>query len=85
MLTLNGIAWNGSDCLAQDAINSIAVSHDGQWVVSGSCDSQVRFWDAKTGAVQLILRDRSVRGPFVPAQFTHWAVQSLKSLLFQPT
>jgi len=35
---------------------SVAVSHDGQRVVSGSRDCNVRFWDAKGAGVQCILR-----------------------------
>ena len=37
-------------------MRSVAVSHDGQWVVSGSDDFRVRFWDAKGADVQCILR-----------------------------
>jgi len=29
---------------------SVAVSHDGQWAVSGSKDSSIQFWDAKSAA-----------------------------------
>ncbi|KAJ7832067.1 WD40-repeat-containing domain protein, partial [Mycena olivaceomarginata] len=32
-----------------DYVLSVAVSHDGEWVVSGSKDRGVQFWDAKTG------------------------------------
>ena len=35
---------------------SVAVSHDGQWVVSGSKDRGVQFWDARTAAVQCMLQ-----------------------------
>ena len=45
-----------SDCLAQDRVISVAISHDGQWVVSGSDDYGVRFWDAKTAIPQLTLQ-----------------------------
>jgi hypothetical protein len=37
-------------------VRSVAVSHDHQWVVSGSDDGSVRFWDLRTGEEQLILR-----------------------------
>ena len=40
----------------QDYVQCLAVSHDGQWVVSGSTDGQVRFRDAKTWIVQLVLQ-----------------------------
>jgi len=35
---------------------SVAVSHDGQWVVSGSKDRCVQFWDARTAQMQLSLQ-----------------------------
>jgi len=40
----------------KDYVLSVAVSHDGQWVVSGSKDRGVQFWDAKTAIVQLMLQ-----------------------------
>jgi len=41
---------------------SVAVSHDGQWVVSGSDD--VRFWDAKGAGVQCILQGHQDGGMY---------------------
>lgn len=38
-----------------DAALAVAVSHDGQWIISGSEDCGVRFWDAKTGEVECLL------------------------------
>jgi len=35
---------------------SVAVSRDGQWVVSGSGDGGVQFWDAKSGIAQFMLK-----------------------------
>ena len=35
---------------------SVAVSHDGLWVVSGSKDRGVQFWDARTAIVQCTLQ-----------------------------
>ncbi|KZP33848.1 WD40 repeat-like protein [Athelia psychrophila] len=35
---------------------AVAVSHDGQWVVSGSKDRSVRFWDSRTAIVQCMLQ-----------------------------
>ncbi|KAJ3736615.1 WD40-repeat-containing domain protein [Lentinula guzmanii] len=35
---------------------SVAVSHDGRWVVSGSRDRGVQFWDSKTAVVQSMLQ-----------------------------
>jgi glucose repression regulatory protein TUP1 len=40
----------------QDYVLSVAVSHDGQWVVSGSKDRMVHFWDARSAAVQCTLQ-----------------------------
>lgn len=39
----------------QNYVECLAVSHDGQWVVSGSNYGRVRFRDAKTWIVQLVL------------------------------
>ncbi|KAI0724965.1 WD40-repeat-containing domain protein [Fomitopsis betulina] len=40
----------------KDYVLSVAVSHDGQWVVSGSKDRGVQFWDAKTATAQCMLQ-----------------------------
>ncbi|KAJ6487693.1 chromatin associated protein [Mycena sanguinolenta] len=40
----------------KDYVLSVAVSHDGEYVVSGSKDRGVQFWDAKTGIVQCMLQ-----------------------------
>ncbi|KAG6834924.1 hypothetical protein H0H93_006337 [Arthromyces matolae] len=40
----------------KDYVLSGAVSHDGQWVVSGSKDRTVYFWDADSANVQCVLR-----------------------------
>ena len=36
-------------------VNSVAVSHGGQWVVSGSFDKSVLFWDARNAQAQFAL------------------------------
>ena len=59
-----------TDCLAQDYVLSVAVSHDGQWVVSGSKDRGVQFWDAKTAIVQLMLQGHKNSGPLSPVDPT---------------
>jgi len=51
----------GSQCTMnftghKDYVLSVAVSHDGQWVVSGSKDRSVHFWDAKTAQMQCMLQ-----------------------------
>ena len=45
-------------------MSSVAVSHDGQWVVSRSDDGGVRFWDAKGGDVQCILQGHKSWGMY---------------------
>ncbi|KAJ3715177.1 transcriptional repressor rco-1 [Lentinula raphanica] len=37
------------------AILSVALSHDGRWVASGSKDRTIHFWDSKTAVVQAML------------------------------
>jgi WD40 repeat protein len=32
------------------SVNSVAISRDGKWVVSGSQDHLVKIWNAATGA-----------------------------------
>ena len=41
---------------------SVAVSRDGQWVVSGSKDRTVQFRDARSGVVQCMLRGHRYSG-----------------------
>jgi len=57
---------------AQDFINSVAVSHDGQWVVSGSNDGRVQFWDAKSGIVQLMLQGHKRSSPLSRGRSEHF-------------
>ncbi|KAF8155506.1 WD40-repeat-containing domain protein [Crassisporium funariophilum] len=40
----------------KDYVLSVAVSHDGAWVVSGSKDRGVQFWDSRTAIVQCMLQ-----------------------------
>lgn len=54
-------ADKGSQCTMnftghKDYVLSVAVSHDGQWVVSGSKDRGVQFWDSRTAIVQCMLQ-----------------------------
>ena len=46
----------------KDYVLSVAVSNDGQWVVSGSKDRGVQFWDAKSGQVQCMLQGHKNSG-----------------------
>ena len=41
---------------------SAAVSHDSQWVVSGSFDQCVQFWDLRTGQAHLLLHGHNDSG-----------------------
>lgn len=40
----------------KDYVLSVAVSHDGNWVVSGSKDRGVQFWDARSAQVHALLQ-----------------------------
>ena len=40
----------------QDFVLSVALTPDGQWVMSGSKDRGVQFWDPRTGNAQLMLQ-----------------------------
>src|SRR5690349_15203012 len=42
--------------ILQDFVLSVAVSPDGKWVVSGSKDRGVQFWDPVTANVQFMLQ-----------------------------
>jgi len=63
---LNWLTGDVSNRRAQDRVYSVAVSHDGQWVASGSRDGTVQFWDAKSGIVQLMLKGHTDAGPLSP-------------------
>ena len=41
---------------------SVAVSHDGAWVVSGSKDRGVQFWASRTAIVQCMLQGHKNSG-----------------------
>lgn len=46
----------------QDYVLSVVVSHDGKWVVSGSKDRCVRFWDSHSGTMQFMLQGHKNSG-----------------------
>jgi general transcriptional corepressor TUP1 len=63
----SGVTDKTSQCLMnftghKDYVLSVAVSHDGQWVVSGSKDRGVQFWDAKSAVVQCMLQGHKNSG-----------------------
>jgi general transcriptional corepressor TUP1 len=41
---------------------SLAVSQDGEWIVSGHRDGGVQVWDARTRELQLVLRGHKIYG-----------------------
>ena len=44
---------------------SVAVSHDGAWVVSGSKDRSVQFWDSRSAIAQCVIQGHKNSGEFV--------------------
>ncbi|KAI0657026.1 WD40-repeat-containing domain protein [Cubamyces menziesii] len=57
----SGAGEKGSQCTMnftghKDYVLSVAVSYDGKWVVSGSKDRGVQFWDANTATAQCMLQ-----------------------------
>ena len=51
----------GSTCITnlaghEDLVLGVVISPDGRWVISGSKDRSVIFWDARTGEMQVRLR-----------------------------
>ncbi len=51
--------------MIKDYVLSVAVSHDGQWVVSGSKDRGVQFWDSRSAIVQFMLQGHKNSGKFL--------------------
>jgi len=48
--------------MIKDYVLNVAVSHDGQWVVSCSKDRGVRFWDSRSTIVQFMLKGHKNSG-----------------------
>jgi general transcriptional corepressor TUP1 len=46
----------------KDFVLSVALTPDNQWVMSGSKDRGVQFWDPETGAAQLMLQGHKNSG-----------------------
>ena len=46
----------------KDFVLSVALTPDGQWVMSGSKDRGVQFWDPATGKAQLMLQGHKNSG-----------------------
>jgi hypothetical protein len=51
--------------LAQDFVLSVALTPGGDWVLSGSKDRGVQFWDPQTGDAQLMLQGHKNSGKLV--------------------
>ena len=51
----------------KDYVLSVAISHDGKWVVSGSKDRGVQFWDANTAVAQCMLQGHKNSGRWLLA------------------
>ncbi len=63
----DGSGAKGSQCTMnfaghQDYVLCVAVSHDGKWVVSGSKDRGVQFWDANTAVAQCMVQGHKNSG-----------------------
>jgi glucose repression regulatory protein TUP1 len=64
----------------KDFVLSVALSPDGKWVMSGSKDRGVQFWDPETGDAQLMLQGHKNSGKSsrtLPA----WVTRRLFSVL----
>jgi len=51
----------------RETVMSVAISHDGQWIVSGSADCGVQFWD-RHGRMHLMLQGHHNYGTLLPCQ-----------------
>lgn len=52
--------------MCQDFVLSVALTPHGDWVLSGSKDRGVQFWDPHTGVAQLMLQGHKNSGMFNP-------------------
>jgi general transcriptional corepressor TUP1 len=69
----------------KDYVISVALSSDGQWIVSGSKDRTVQFWDPKDGQPQFMLQghgNSGIRSPFPRASFVVCFLFLLFAFLF---
>ena len=48
--------------ISQDFVLSVALTPDGEWVLSGSKDRGVQFWNPRTGDTQLMLQGHKNSG-----------------------
>ena len=80
----DGGGEKGSQCTMnftghKDYVLSVAVSHDGKWVVSGSKDRGVQFWDANTAIAQCMLQGHKNSGEpyFLALVRSHFRVETV--------
>ena len=53
----------------KDFVLSVALTPDNGWVMSGSKDRGVQFWDPETGHAQLMLQGHKNSGEYYPFDF----------------
>lgn len=56
----------------KDFVLSVALTPDGGWVMSGSKDRGVQFWDPETGHAQLMLQGHKNSGEYSPVPDEEW-------------
>lgn len=49
---------------------SIACTYDGKWIISGSKDRSIQFWDPKTGQPQFMLQGHKNSGKMTSMHFS---------------
>ena len=54
---------------SKDFVLSVALTPDGQWVLSGSKDRGVQFWNPRTGDAQLMLQGHKNSGNSMTFRF----------------
>ncbi|KAG6894392.1 hypothetical protein C0992_006292, partial [Termitomyces sp. T32_za158] len=69
--------WRRVD-LQQDYVLSVSVSHDGQWVVSGSKDRRVQFWDMRNATLQFVLQGHTNSVVVTPAEAAAYLAEMTK-------
>jgi glucose repression regulatory protein TUP1 len=75
--SVGGHGSRGTVCLLdfvghKNFVNSVAVSPDGQWAVSGSTDPDVRIWNSLTAESVMLLPGHRSMGELMNVQFGDW-------------
>lgn len=63
----------------QDFVLSVALTPHGDWVLSGSKDRGVQFWDPHTGVAQLMLQGHKNSGTSSPCPYNINFVEEVDS------